>query len=50
MRDIWINRREFEGQGTVVIPSDPVALTERLIELDIVTLKLVHIIARGIRN
>ena len=30
LRDIWINRREFEGQGTVVIPSDPVALTERL--------------------
>ena len=27
---IWANRREYEGSGVVVIPSDPNALLERL--------------------
>ena len=32
MKDIWDNRKIYEGQGTktVVIPSDPNALLERL--------------------
>ena len=34
MRDIWKDRAKYEGQGigreTVVIPSDPVALVDRL--------------------
>ena len=28
--DIWKHRREYEGSGVVVIPSDPNALSERL--------------------
>ena len=27
---IWRNRKEYEGSGVVVIPSDPNALLERL--------------------
>ena len=30
LSDIWANRREYEGKGVVVIPSDPNALLERL--------------------
>ena len=29
-KDIWKKRREYEGSGVVVIPSDPNALLERL--------------------
>ena len=30
LKDIWANRREYEGSGVVVIPEDPNALLERL--------------------
>ena len=30
LRPIWYNRRGYEGEGVVVIPSDPNALLERL--------------------
>ena len=30
LKDIWDNRKEYEGSGVVVIPSDPNALLERL--------------------
>ena len=30
LKDIWKNRKEYEGSGVVVIPSDPNALLERL--------------------
>ena len=30
VKDIWDNRKTYEGQGTIVIPSDPYALLERL--------------------
>ena len=30
LSDIWKNRREYEGSGVIVIPSDPNALLERL--------------------
>ena len=30
LSEIWKNRREYEGSGVVVIPSDPNALLERL--------------------
>ena len=30
LSDIWANRREYEGKGVVVIPSDPNTLLERL--------------------
>ena len=30
LRHIWLNRKEYEGSGVVVIPSDPNALLERL--------------------
>ena len=30
LSDIWANRREYEGSGVVVIPSDPNALLEKL--------------------
>ena len=30
LRDVWNNRRKYEGSGVVVIPSDPNALLERL--------------------
>ena len=30
LKDIWGKRKEYEGSGVVVIPSDPNALLERL--------------------
>ena len=30
LRDIWKNKKKYEGKGVVVIPSDPNALLERL--------------------
>ena len=30
LSDIWKNRKEYNGKGVVVIPSDPIALLERL--------------------
>ena len=30
LKTIWDNRREYEGKGVAVIPSDPNALLERL--------------------
>ena len=30
LSEIWTNRKEYEGRGVVVIPSDPNALLERL--------------------
>ena len=30
LKTIWDNRREYEGKGVVVIPSDPNTLLERL--------------------
>ena len=30
LKDIWVNRKNYEGRGVVVIPSDPNALLERL--------------------
>ena len=30
LKDIWANRKKYEGSGVVVIPSDPNALLERL--------------------
>ena len=30
LRHIWLNRKEYERSGIVVIPSDPNALLERL--------------------
>ena len=30
LKDIWVNRRKYEGSGVVVIPKDPNALLERL--------------------
>ena len=30
LKYIWANRKEYEGSGVVVIPSDPNALLERL--------------------
>ena len=30
LRPIWYNRRKYEGEGVVIIPSDPNALLERL--------------------
>jgi len=30
LRNIWKDRSQYEGRGTIVIPSDPNALTERL--------------------
>ena len=30
LKTIWDNRREYDGSGVVVIPSDPNALLERL--------------------
>ena len=30
LKDIWVNREEYEGSGVIVIPSDPNALLERL--------------------
>ena len=30
LKDIWKNRREYEGSAVVVIPSDPNTLLERL--------------------
>ena len=30
LKNIWANRREYEGSGVVVIPGDPNALFERL--------------------
>ena len=30
LKDIWDNRKGYEGSGVVVIPSDPNALVERL--------------------
>ena len=30
LKDIWKNRKKYEGKGVVVIPSDPRALLERL--------------------
>ena len=30
LKDIWKNRKEYEGSGGFVIPSDPSALLERL--------------------
>ena len=30
IRLIWVKRKEYEGKGVVVIPSDPNALLERL--------------------
>ena len=30
LSDMWKNRREYEGSGVIVIPSDPNTLLERL--------------------
>ena len=30
LKDIWVNRRGYEGKGVIVIPSNPNALLERL--------------------
>ena len=30
LKDIWKNRKEYEGSGVIVIPSNPNALLERL--------------------
>ena len=30
LKDIWVNRKGYEGSGVVDIPSDPNALLERL--------------------
>ena len=30
LKDIWNNRGEYKGKGVVFIPSDPIALLERL--------------------
>ena len=30
LKDIWVNRKNYEGSGVIIIPSDPNALLERL--------------------
>ena len=30
LKDIWANRKEYEGNGVIVIPSDPNVLLKRL--------------------
>ena len=30
LKNIWANRKEYEGSGVIVIPSDPNALLKRL--------------------